>query len=141
MSTKILTIIRGTPGSGKSTLASALSLSTGASFYETDQFFYDEDGDYIYNKALIKDAHEWCFRHVKHTMMQGKDVIVSNTFTQLWQYEKYLDLAKEFGYTIQMIVVASPLKSVHGVPDNVVQRMQGELELDLMENPLTSLIT
>ena len=90
-----LTLIRASPGCGKSTLAKKMiKEDVNAIHVETDMFFM-KDGQYLFDPSKIKDAHNWCQKTVKECIEYGFNVIVSNTFTQLWEMEYYIELAKE----------------------------------------------
>jgi len=129
---KVLLIIRGTPGAGKTTIAKALLLVGLFHYYYEADMFFELEGHYKYDKSKIKAAHEWCYSKVKDAMYLGEmNVIVSNTFTSKWQYQKYLDLAAELGYNIQMMVLKSDFESIHQVPKDTLIRMKNELQTDL----------
>jgi adenylate kinase family enzyme len=83
-----LVIIRGLPGSGKSTLARTRF----ADFVhlEADMYFSTQDGKYAYDADLIKDAHNWCLLTTRALLWSGQRVVVSNTFSQLWELNNYL---------------------------------------------------
>ena len=80
---KNLYLLRGLPGSGKSTLANQF----GDTHFEADMYFINENGEYIFNGADIKKAHQWCQSQVELAMIQNhitdgldsSDIIVSNT--------------------------------------------------------------
>jgi len=57
-------------------------------------------------------------------MEQGKPVVVSNTATQPWELEPYLNLARQHGYTVQVVECHGNFGSVHGVPPEAVERMR-----------------
>ena len=127
-----LTLIRGLPGSGKSTLAAKL-LSQDPDFaavvVEADMFFIDFDGMYQYNPKLIRAAHAWCYGVAARALKDGKPVIVSNTFTQFREMEKYFELADIIdGLKIQVIEMTTQYQNVHGVPEDKVQRMKDRWE-------------
>lgn len=133
-SEKVLLIIRGVPGAGKSTIAFSLVQSgLFQDYYEADMYFETPDG-YKYNKAKIKEAHEWCYKKVKQAMENGYNTIVSNTSTEQWQYQKYIDLAKELGYNIQIMLLQSEFLSVHPVSGHITERMKNEIYDDFVLN-------
>jgi predicted kinase len=127
---KTLYIVRGIPGSGKSTLAREL----GGIHFEADMFFVDENGDYKFDMDQIKQAHEWCRNSVKGAMRAGeKKVVVSNTFTQEWEMDPYLDIAKEFEYRVFTIIVENRHgnKNLHNVPEEIIEKMKNRFQISL----------
>lgn len=121
-----LYIVRGIPGSGKSTLAKKLGISH---HYEADMYFDLFNGG-TFDAKLLPCAHKWCLNVARAALEQGYDVVVSNTFIKQWEIEPYRKLAQEIGNVdvIEIIVDKSPFKSVHNVPDNVVERMKLQFE-------------
>lgn len=121
----VLYIVRGLPGSGKSTIAKKLVHES--KHFEADMFFI-KDGVYNFNSTLIKDAHEWCFNSVERAMRTRTDICVSNTFTQRWEFQPYIDLAIEHNYDYQVIECHGNWKNVHDVPQEVVDKMKERWE-------------
>jgi len=127
---KTLYIVRGIPGSGKSTLARSL----GGIHFEADMFFLDGNSDYKFDITQIKEAHQWCKNSIKGAMKSGQTrVVVSNTFTQDWEIEPYLEMAKEYEYRVFTLVVENRHggKNVHNVPDDIIEKMKGRFEIVL----------
>lgn len=136
---KNLYIVRGLPGSGKSTFALNL---VGADFLvcEADKYFM-VDGEYKFDGSKLKDAHEFCRNTVETYMRDNveandqfyRQIVVSNTFTQEWEMQPYIDLAKKYGYTVFTIVVENRHGGVnqHGVPDEALTRMRDRFEIKL----------
>jgi predicted kinase len=93
---KTLYLLRGLQGCGKSSLARLLvaSFSTPLFHYEFDDFFTSEDGIYKFDKSLIKEAHDSCYNRTEATLRGGHSVVVSNTFAEVWQLERYIKLAE-----------------------------------------------
>lgn len=120
----VLTIIRGLPGAGKSTLARQLDPVP----YEADQFFMGNDGVYRYDHSRIADAHAWCLKRVQACLLNGMDAVVNNTFTRLWEMEPYVAFAQQHDFPIRFIEVHGPWKSVHGIPDDALERMRSRWE-------------
>lgn len=94
-----LILIRGLPGSGKSTIAKKMTLG-GFVHVEADMFFEDDNEDYRFNPAHIKEAHRWCQEMTEEFMECGLDVVVSNTFTQKWEMDPYMKLADKYDYDV-----------------------------------------
>src|SRR6056300_676325 len=125
---KTLFILRGLPGSGKSTLADSL----GIDYVEADMFFM-QDGEYKFDGTKLKAAHEWCQDRVRKIMELGMSVAVANTFTQEWEMEPYLEMAEEFGYRVNSLIVENRHgnESVHVVPVEAMDRMEKRFEIKL----------
>ena len=125
---KVLTLIRGLPGSGKSTLAHTIAESKDCHHYEADDYFM-VDGVYTFDPAKISAAHSYCKNATASSMKQGvESVIVSNTFTQKWEILPYIRLAKLYNYEVQLISCQSNFGSIHGVPEESLQRMKNRWE-------------
>jgi predicted kinase len=135
---KKLYIVRGLPGSGKSTFAEAL---VGSDFLvcEADKYFMF-NGEYKFDATKLKEAHESCRTLVETYMKDSllndqfyREIAVSNTFTQEWEMQAYLDLAKQYGYTVFTVIVENRHGGVnqHGVPDEVLTKMRDRFEIKL----------
>jgi predicted kinase len=126
-----LVLLRGLPGSGKSTAA---KLFNKAPHFEADMYFMDADGNYQFDVAKIKDAHNWCRHSVMDAMKADYPiVVVSNTFTQEWEMEAYYLLAEELGYMVVSMIVENRHggKNVHGVPEDKLEIMKNRFEVKL----------
>lgn len=144
-------LIRGLPGSGKSTLAKFLLkvLQTGAGeavdsysavdthWLEADMFFENpQTGEYKFDPELLKDAHEWCQKSASIGLQSGANVIVSNTFSRIWEMQPYLDMAEEFDVELVvhdlknagLSVEALWARGVHSVPVEAIEKMWGRWE-------------
>lgn len=125
----MLIIVRGLPGSGKSTLAKALRGSDvwDKRIFEADQYFETTEG-YKFDPSKLKEAHEICQKRTREWLEKGHTAIVSNTFTQRWEYEPYLRMAAEEGVPVQVIEVHGDFGSIHNVPDEAMARMRARWE-------------
>lgn len=130
-----LYLIRGISGSGKSTYAKHLMKQNPTlSHYEADMFFY-KDGEYNFNPTLIKDAHAWCKNKTEEDLKHGKSVIVSNTFTQKWELEPYIQLAQKYGAKLIIKKASGNYQNIHNVPQEVLNNMKSRWEdIDGEEN-------
>ena len=127
---KELYLLRGLPGSGKSTLAKSIS----DVHYEADMYFVNADGAYVFNPALLKDAHNWCQTMTQIAMEYNTPkVVVSNTFTQEWEMEAYYKLAEDYGYVVFSLIVENRHGGIneHGVPEEALDRMRARFEVEL----------
>ncbi len=122
-------MVRGLPGSGKSTLASYLhqgiqkSTRGFVAWVETDDYFM-VDGEYRFNPQQLGDAHDWCQKEVRNAMQEDfENIIVSNTFSQMWEIEPYTCMAQAFGYNVQILECKGKFGSDHNVPQATIDRM------------------
>lgn len=121
---KILYIIRGVPGSGKSTLAKRLP----GTKISADDYFMD-NGEYKFDASKLKEAHKYCQDTCRALMKRGgASIVIHNTFTRKWEYNCYLEMAKEFGYEPIEIIVKSNFRSIHEVPEEKVAEMKERFE-------------
>ena len=121
-------ILRGIPGSGKSTLAKQLAGTTGK-IHNTDEYFMKE-GVYRFDPALLHRNHELNFKAFKEDLSCSVDpVVVDNTNTRKWEYEKYQKAAEDLGYEVEVISVPhidpalAAQRNTHGVPEESIRRM------------------
>jgi predicted kinase len=122
-----LLLIRGLPGSGKSTLAASL---TGYVHVETDQYF-TWGGVYNFDSKCLKSAHEWCQIKAKYFLKIGKSVVVSNTFTQQWELDPYLNIAKELKIPVSIVLMQNQFQNTHNVPEETLKRMKERFQYDV----------
>ena len=87
------------------------------------------NNEYCFNSSWIKEAHEWCQITVKSCLEKGMDVVVSNTFTQIWEMEPYLRMTREMGIKYEVVCMRSNYGSnLHNVPKEVINRMEERWE-------------
>lgn len=124
-----LILIRGVSGSGKTTYAKKLMKEDPTlSHYEADMFFYGDDDYYHFDPRQLKDAHSWCQGSTEKDLKNGKSVIVSNTFTQKWELQPYIEMANKYGAQVIIKKMTGNYKNIHGVPDDIVERMKDRWE-------------
>lgn len=120
-----LTLIRGLPGSGKSHLASIICDTVDSFMVEADDYFYDDNGNYVFDPDQLHAAHEWCLRQARFELLGNKvDVVVSNTFTTLREMKEYYLLAKEPDVKLNIIICQGQFGSIHNVPQETLDKME-----------------
>jgi hypothetical protein len=125
----MVTIMQGVPGSGKSTIAKKLrQMDPNSEIVSADDFFVQADGSYVFDRTKLGDAHKQCQAKARMALEKKMSVIVDNTNIKKKDAQFYLDLAKEFNAEVQVIRVVSDFKNVHNVPQEVVDRMNAEME-------------
>jgi predicted kinase len=134
MKEKTLYILRGIPGAGKTTLAKSI----GAVHFESDMYFM-VGKEYKFDVTKLKQAHAWCQDQVRISMKNSDNKIgdlriaVSNTFTQEWEMEPYVEMAKEYGFKVFTLIVENRHGGVnqHEVPEDKIELMKNRFEVKL----------
>ena len=120
-----LTLIRGLPGSGKSTMARKIAIDTGALHVEADMWL---DYSQQRNPHAVGMARDICQARARNTLAFGASVVVSNTFTQQWEMQPYLDMARHYGAQVEIITATGDYGSIHNVPAEAIQAMRERWE-------------
>lgn len=118
-----LILVRGLPGSGKSTYARSLEI-----YHVEADMFCMIDGKYVFDRAKHRKNHELCRRLVWLAIEHGCDCVVSNTFTQQWEMQPYLDVAKEFGCSVEVVKMVGDFGTIHNVPEEAIKMMKDRWE-------------
>ena len=127
LSNKTLYIIRGLPGAGKSTIGALLCGPI--SVVSADDYFMGDNYEYHFDITKLNEAHKYCQQTIQAYMAaEITPIAVANTFTKLNYMRPYYMLAEKYGYNVIELTVKSGFKSVHGVPDAIVDRMRREFE-------------
>jgi len=120
-------IVRGLPGSGKTTLAKKLVHLK--YHFEADKYFINDKGEYKFEPKNIEKAHEWCLECARIVMEKNRsNIAISNTFIKYWEYKKYIQIAKENNYKVQVISCHGEWENIHGVPHGRIKRMKERWE-------------
>lgn len=116
-----LVMVIGLPGSGKTVIAKKLASENGLIHLEADQFFIDnKTGEYKFDLSSLDKAHKWCLAETKRLLYEGKRVVVANTFGTTKSRKGYFKL----GCKVAVHTAAGQYKSVHQVPEDVMERMR-----------------
>ena len=129
-----LILLRGLPGVGKSYLAQML---VGSATYEkewawleSDMYMVDEYGQYRFDRSRLTTVHSMCRGDTLNLLRRGyKNVVVANTFTQIWEIEAYDDIAYICNAGLIVCTVLSHRwTNVHGVPESKIMAMRDRWE-------------
>jgi hypothetical protein len=102
--------------------------------FEADQYFVGTDGVYNWNPAGLGRAHEWCQLKTAEHLTMGYIVVVSNTFTTRKELRPYFDMVHEIlGEDPNVILMQSNFGNVHGVNDEVLEKMKGRFVYDISD--------
>jgi predicted kinase len=123
-----LTLIRGLPGSGKSTLAASLASATDGIHLEADMFMVDRRGFYKFDVRRLKQTHSKCEAECREALEDGKNVVISNTFTRFWEMKPYINMAKHLDMPLQIIECHARFGSIHQVPEETLEDMRDRWE-------------
>ena len=130
-----LYLIRGIPGSGKTTLAVNLCMSMKHPpvLLEADKYFINASGVYEFDPSKLPEAHNYCYSRAMENLIEGRDVIVSNTSTTEKEVQRYQKLAEELGVNFVSLIVENRHggKNVHGVPEDKIQQMKNRFSIKL----------
>ena len=101
-------------------------LIAGAEIFETDNFWINADGKYVFNPELLSKAHDWNQKNTLNFCKSNPDkvAIVSNTLCGINDISPYVEIAKSFGRPVFIITCSGKFKNIHNVPDNTIERMR-----------------
>jgi predicted kinase len=87
----VLFLIRGLPGSGKTSLAKKIASDIGGVHLRSSMYF-DTGNRGSSKSSALQQSHEWCRHKAFVYLRNGMNVVISNTFAQMWEMQPYLDL-------------------------------------------------
>lgn len=138
MTERTLLLLRGVQGSGKTTLAKLISslCDPAAPCFAADDYFYNDDGAYVFVPEKLGKAHAQCLSSTTQAMRDGHNVVVvHNTFSRAGELTPYQTAAEELGYRVIVVVVENRHDNVdvHSVPQEVreefARRIKSSLKL------------
>ena len=90
------------------------------------------------NITLTLRVYLWHTSGVRLWLRNGwtkrlRRIVVSNTSTQEWEMEPYIDMAEEKGYSVFSLIVENRHSgdNIHGVPSESIERMKNRFEIQL----------
>lgn len=135
---QMLALIIGVPGTGKSTIAKRLrDFMVGVSgettfIHEADHYFETPDGNYKFDPEKLPLAHNECKSKTYGDLLEGYNVIVSNTNLRAWERKPYIDMARDMELNLYVVIMDKVYQNVHGVPEERIEEMKKKFE------PITS---
>jgi predicted kinase len=137
MSPNLMVIMRGIHGSGKTTfvkhfITNVVQKGQKYRICSADHFFIGNQGNYVFDATKLHDAHQKCYEDAKEACFNSVPfVFIDNTNILLDQYQRYIALAEENGYTVLIFSTfdtATSLKTcaernVHSVPHTTINKM------------------
>ena len=117
----MLRLIRGLPGSGKTTLAKQYNCL----HLEADMYFI-KNGQYSFDEHQLQNAHQWCLLQTEIALKNNMDVVVSNTFTQLWELERYIKLAVRYNIKYHIIEATGTYPNDHNIPEEKLTQLKAK---------------
>lgn len=123
-----LVLIRGLPGSGKSTYARKHFPEH--IHLEADMYFVNRsNGEYRFDPRKLNAAHSWCQKQTNVELFYGHDVVVTNTFTQSWEFDAYCSIVAKMALegtdvSVRVIEMKTQYENIHGVPEEKMQVMK-----------------
>lgn len=142
MTTKLMVIYAGLPGGGKSTAAAQMKegaqiLGQTCVICSTDDFFV-VDGVYTFNPGKLFQNHLANQRKARQACVDDVNVVViDNTNILAKHREAYENIAAEFGYKVETVVVGQfteefakicAERNKHGVPLASIQKMARQFQ-------------
>lgn len=132
---KTLYLIAGPSGSGKSHFARQLMREKGIKFnFEADNWMKDKFGIYHFDPKNLNYCHRQCQIYTERIMEGSQDVIVSNTSLTKKEAKPYIDLAKKYGYNVEIHHMTGRFQNEHDVPDWKVEEMRNKHEFYSLED-------
>jgi hypothetical protein len=126
-------VLRGPTGCGKTTSALQLKRDYEAAgmtvaHLEADQFFV-RNGVYEFNPERLEDAHKDCFARFQKALDDKVNIIIlSNTSTRIWEFEKYVQLAAANSYPISIVNHTTYYGNDKGIGEETVRAMFSRFE-------------
>lgn len=143
-----LYIMQGPPGSGKSTIAHYIQYchkpvdGPECFIFSTDEYHYENSPKgypiYIFKGGKLGEYHRKNYERTIQALDRGCNVIVDNCNIKRKDCKKYVEYAVAHNIPVVFVRVTGNFKSIHGVPEEVIQRMRNQMETLTVESVLNS---
>lgn len=150
---KVMIIMRGAPGCGKSHLAKEIVAATTQDefhnhIFSSDDFFYDQRGNYRFDVARLGEVHESNKKRVDNYARSGwSPIIVDNTNIKVWEMATYFEIAVRCAYVVHIVEPNNPwsrsagqlaMRNSHSVPRESIERMLTNYEPITVNSAMSS---
>jgi predicted kinase len=125
-------IMRGIPGAGKSTWAK--NNHPNSKVVSADDFFTNDEGEYIFDPSRIGEADGRCFLNAIHYLQmmstaREADIVVDNTNATEIEIAPYVLLAQAYGVEHEIVtLLVDPQvayeRSLHGASHDTVHQIE-----------------
>lgn len=137
-------VVNGTSGSGKTDFAEFLdqNLDAKTALFSEDDFFYNHEGDYIYDHSLLDNARQLAIDNLSAFLEQHPNGvgIYHGVVEKQWQWQRFCQLTVFHGATMNTMVLENRHgnSSRHPVPVQDLLRQQQAIEDNLRLLPSLS---
>jgi predicted kinase len=100
---------------------------------------------YRFEAALIAHAHVWCMEQVRNELARtvSTGIVVHNTFSQRWEMEAYLQMAKDFDARVHVVSLYDGgctdeellARGAHDIPPAFMATLRKNWEMDWKNAP------
>lgn len=130
----MITLIRSCSGAGKTFLANQITNGgKDCPIVEADDFFLVGEAfpKYQFDATLLFQAHSWCKLEAERLFRRYGSVCVANTFTEKWEINPYIELARKYKTQLKILEPDTPwafnldelfLRNTHGLPKEVIAK-------------------
>ncbi len=133
---KIAIILRGVPGSGKTSFVNLMrKLSNETSVHSVDDLHVDDCGNFLWDEENAERYYTLNFADFVRSCAEETSLVVCDCINiQVENFQKYVDIAKQFGYFVYVVTpdLPSPSQSAkrnkHHVSSEQVREMYGRWE-------------
>lgn len=110
---KTAIILRGVPGSGKSSFVDILTRqSSDVVVHAVDDLHRNDEGGFLWSEKNAKRIYTLNFANFVLSCSKNEPLIVFDAINiQVKDFQKYVDIAKDYGYLVYVVTAEPPLPS------------------------------